>query len=164
MLAVLSSQVQAQKQCSPTDKFDFMPAKLKMRPVQPNGGGVKRTIGGTFEVLDGCTFQLKNFTISPPGKAAYFYGLPKGQNTDDMIVRVVAAPLGSYNGQMVQFKLSGASWSDMDGLALWSEEESRMLGKVLWVADLSDVEESGSKANTITYTLLAMLAAVAMLL
>ncbi|KAI3629443.1 hypothetical protein MIR68_012458 [Amoeboaphelidium protococcarum] len=140
-IVVAGAVVSAQKPCDKADQylvnqtFTLYPASRFSRD------GVDRKLGGTIKVIDGCTFQVSNLTIVPAGQNTYWYGIPKGQPTAEeagpngvtLFPRIVNSRLASYNGQVLSFSLSQVSWSDMDGIGVYTEADNRMYMHAFWV-------------------------------
>lgn len=145
--------------------------------VQPNfPKGVTRTVKGNVQLVDGCTFRVSDFTISPPGLDTYFYGIPKGQPIEEdsngnkklkLIPRIVAAKLGSYNGQDATFKLDnspaanaglgGVGFDDLDGIAIYTAADDKIFAKVLWARE-RDLDSSSSRLGFPVLALISVLA------
>lgn len=79
-------------------------------------------VSGTIVVRGGCSFSVKNFLLFPPAINAYFYG---SQSLNDVGFRVCDFGLGAFNGQDMDFNLSGTdkkySWSEFSVLKIYSE-------------------------------------------
>ena len=89
--------------------------------------GVYHQVSGYVKVLDGCRFEVTNFTIVPSGTSVFFYAIPTIPPTDQeppYLARIVGAGLGSYNGQSIVYSLQPSySWSDIAVVLIWSEQD-----------------------------------------
>jgi hypothetical protein len=100
----------------------------KIVNVEPVNVPIKRQIGGSVKILDGCTFYVRNMSIIPSGNGAYWWGVPVKNNTDPY-PRVVAAALGSYDGQGIAFSLDPQySFDDISIMEIFSEGDRRAYG------------------------------------
>lgn len=114
--------------CVITDMSLTNITSAKILNVESNTVQINHSVGGSVKIIDGCTFSVRNMTIIPTGNAAYWYGVPKTNNTD-LYPRVVAAALGSYNGQFITFHLDPQySFTDMDFMEIRSEGDNRAYG------------------------------------
>lgn len=114
--------------------FDF-------KPVRPNGKGFRRSVGGTLRIKDGCNMQCFNCTVIPPGLKVYWYGIPKGQPEGKLIARVVAPMVGTLDAQTVDIT-STVAYSEMDGIALYSEDDKQVYMKAMWAPDKEAEEDA----------------------
>lgn len=100
----------------------------KVLNVEPNTAEIKHTVGGSVKILSGCSFFIRNLTIIPTGNGVYFWGVPV-KNGSEPLPRVVAAALGSYNGQSATFNLDPQySFDDFKVLEIRSEGDNRAYG------------------------------------
>ena len=113
--------------CDPLD-VSLTNVSTKIINVEPSNTAIRHLVGGSVKIVDGCTFTVRNMTIIPTGNSAYWYGVPKKNNTD-LYPRVVPAALGSYNGQFITFKLDPQySFTDMSIMEIRSEGDFRAYG------------------------------------
>jgi hypothetical protein len=155
---------------------------MKLVPVSPNfPKGVIRTVSGNIALMDGCTFRVSEFVLKPPGLDTYFYGIPKGQpiETDQfdnqklkLIPNIVAAKLGSYDGQDAVFKLDsspaanaglgGVGFDELDGIAIYSRADDKVYGQVLW-APQRDITGTSS-SSTLQISVAALIGSLILLM
>lgn len=148
------------KECRPTDPtpgslFELV-KKSGMTKVAPNRVGY-----GRLQIVDGCRFRVTNFTLKPPGPRAYWAGVPKGQPEGQILARISPAALGSYDGHDADFALQGVSWSDMDGIGVYSEGDQTWYMIANWVALKGDLEDSAAGRSLLMspmFTVAALLA------
>jgi hypothetical protein len=124
-LVTLVSHVLA---CDPYNST-FINKKAKIFQLEDSSAKIKRTISGDVKVLDGCRFQITNFTIIPPALGVYFYAIPTVQPSEEepqLLARIVTQGLGSYNGQTVPFYLKpDFSWDDFAVVTIHSEQDRK---------------------------------------
>lgn len=150
LLSICFSAVHlAKTKCNKADmtfksQMDALVSPPQLRRNEGSTGVTTRTVYGSFSVLDGCSFIIDNFTISPPCSASYWYGVPNGQPEGVLYPRIVPAALGSASGQSFKYSFNDLSWSDMDGMIVYCELESAVLGKVFWVPDKTLIEDDGA--------------------
>jgi len=100
----------------------------KIINVEPNNAAIKHQVGGSIKIINGCSFSVRNMTIIPTGNGVYWWGIPVNNNTDPY-PRVVAAAMGSYNGQSAIFNLDPQySFDDISIMEIYSEGDNRAYG------------------------------------
>lgn len=100
---------------------------FKIFNVERNDVEVKHSTGGSVKIINECSFSVRNMTIIPSGNGVYWYGYYSA-NTESY-PRVVAAALGSFNGQMITFTLdSDYSFKNISAMEIRSEGDSRAYG------------------------------------
>jgi hypothetical protein len=113
--------------CMPTD-VQYVNFTSKVVNVEPANAVIKHQVGGSVKIISGCSFFIRNLTIIPTGNGAYWWAQPKNKSTEPY-PRVVAAALGSYNGQSATFQLDPQySFSDFSILEIRSEGDNRAYG------------------------------------
>lgn len=158
----------AQTSCVKTDPTN-RGQQYVLIPDSPNTNQVKRTVSGTVLIVDGCNFQVSAFQLQPPGHDVYWYGIPKGQpkvdeNKPNQILLYPKISgnggLASYDGQTINFALTKVSWSDMDGIGLYSEADKVFYAKAMWVPDTSKSDGSGVATSYAGIGVIASMVAV----
>lgn len=126
--------------CSVTD-MKHVNTTAKIISVESASAPIKHSVAGAVKITTGCAFFVRNMTIIPSGNAVYWYGIPLS-NTTDPYPRVVAAALGSYNGQSVTFTLDPQfSFSDFIIMEIRSEGDNRAYGAFALDGNVKTVEE-----------------------
>jgi hypothetical protein len=95
---------------------------------EPPSSKIKRVVGGTVEVINGCTFTVKNMTLIPSSNDMYWYAIPLVKPPDDepQTARAVPARLGNYIGNVITFTLDPTiSLNDTAVLMIYSEPDFR---------------------------------------
>lgn len=128
------------KPCNIDDTY-LVGQQFDIEPTRPKSNGVSRRIGGTIKIKTGCVFTCFNCTLVPPGLKTYFYGIPKGQPEGKLYPRIVEAAIGTMDGHTGDFALSGYSWSDLDGVGYYSENDNVMFGRAMLGVEAKDSEE-----------------------
>ena len=105
-------------------------SKAKIMQLPSSSTAIKRTVYGNVKVLDGCRFEISNFTMIPSGLGVYFYAVPSKPPTDEdppYLARVVQQGLSAYNGQTIDFSLAqNFNWSDFAVVMIWSEQDRQV--------------------------------------
>ncbi|KAI3655328.1 hypothetical protein MP638_006985 [Amoeboaphelidium occidentale] len=140
------------------------------------GASEKRTVTGTFKVIDGCTFEISGFTLKPSALSTYFYA--SSTISDTVGKRINKDLLGAYDSVTVRFNLTGEfgnsgredqfySWDQINVVKIVSDYERAVLGyAILNEAGVTDLDKSsGSSLNGNQQLFLAaMLMALGLLL
>lgn len=118
-----------------------------------------RKISGTFEVIDGCSFRIRGFTLNPPALSTYFYGAQSVKNATNQF-RVHGDQLGAFVNVDRVFNLTSSdntgdfkqmySWSEFNTLKIYSEASSKTLAYVQLGPDL-DAQTSDSARTQSAY-------------
>ena len=147
IVALLYASEAAATACKATDPVPPLAPQFIMTPVQQNSGILlARELSGTLTPLDGCRFQMSNFSISPPCVGTYFYGLALQGSAEPYIPRLgLAAIGGAVPGINQTFSLVSAKWSEMKGIGVYCENDGVMLMQTLWVPDAP--VDSGASAS-----------------
>lgn len=142
--SILSVAVSA---CVPTDT-KYVNHTARIINVEPRTTILKHSLGGSVKIIDGCSFSVRNMTLIPTGDATYWWGIPVSNETEESYPRVVAAALGSYNGQNVVFHLDPQySFDKMAILEIRSEGDNRPYGA--WSISKDVVQYYGVDDSTV---------------
>jgi hypothetical protein len=121
-----------------------------------------RSISGTLRVLDGCSFMIYNFRLSPPAISTFFYGSMSLKDTK--VYRINMDPLGAYAGVDSKFNLTGefGSSGTKDQMYSWSEFKvikiiSNSENSVLAYAVLEEDPKLEVKSDAPVFSLLSWL-------
>lgn len=117
--------------CNSSDTTFTGKKALLMQLPEPSFSKIKRIVGGTVEVINGCQFTVKNLTIIPASTDMYWYGIPliKPPPEEPQTMRIVAARLGNYNGNIITFALiPEVSFNDLGAIMVYSENEFYSVG------------------------------------
>lgn len=126
----------------------------------------KYSISGTVEVIDGCSFTIKEFTFYPPALETYFYGSSSLETSDGF--RIVQDQVAAVNGLDRNFTLSGLtspqthSWSEFRVLKMFSEVDNSLLAYAVLAGDYTPIKSSSSSnfVSVISASMLTSLMAI----
>lgn len=143
-LVSLTTSVYAQSACKSNDTDPIIGKSFDLIAVPQKA--IKRDVGGTVKIVDGCKFSVSNFTVSPPCVATYWYGVPRDQARGKNYPRIVPFVVSGSAGNTLEFNLQDYKWSDMAGIYLYCEMEKIQMAKTFWVTEkIWDDESSAVK-------------------